>query len=55
MPAPPRQPPRLGLADDHVRLALPEGELAIPLNAIKKAKLVLTDDLLAAAQMERRS
>ena len=45
----------LGLADDHVRLALPEGELAIPLNAIKKAKLVLTDDLLAAAQMERRS
>ena len=45
----------LGLADDHVRLALPEGELAIPLNAIKKAKLALTDDLRAAAQMERRS
>jgi ribosome maturation factor RimP len=45
----------LGLADDQVRLALPEGEQAIPLDAIKKAKLVLTDDLLAAAQMERRS
>lgn len=45
----------LGLADDQVRLALPEGQQSIPLDAIKKAKLVLTDDLLAAAQMERRS
>ena len=45
----------LGLADDRVRLALPEGELSIPFEAIKKAKLVLTDELLAAAQMERRS
>jgi ribosome maturation factor RimP len=45
----------LGVADDRVRLALPEGEQSIPLDAIKKAKLVLTDDLLAAAQMERRS
>lgn len=45
----------LGVADDQVRLALPEGEQSIPLDAIKKAKLVLTDDLLAAAQMERRS
>jgi ribosome maturation factor RimP len=45
----------LGLAGDQVRLALPEGEQLIPLDAIKKAKLELTDDLLAAAQMERRS
>jgi ribosome maturation factor RimP len=45
----------LGLADDHVRLALPEGEQSIPLDAIKKAKLVLTDELLAAAQMQRRN
>lgn len=45
----------LGLAGDDVRLALPEGEKAIPFNAIKKAKLVLTDELLAAAQSERRS
>jgi ribosome maturation factor RimP len=45
----------LGVADDQVRLALPEGEQSIPLDAIKKAKLVLTDDLIAAAQMERRS
>jgi len=49
----------IGLADDRVRLALPEGERSIPFDAIKKAKLVLTDELLAAAraerQMERRS
>lgn len=45
----------LGLTDDQVRLALPEGEKSIPFDAIKKAKLVLTDELLAAAQTERRS
>jgi ribosome maturation factor RimP len=49
----------VGLADDRVRLALPDGERAIPFDAIKKARLVLTDELLAAArterQMERRS
>jgi ribosome maturation factor RimP len=45
----------LGLAGDEVRLALPEGEKSIPFDAIKKAKLVLTDELLAAAQTERRS
>ena len=38
-----------------MRLALPEGEQSIPFDAIKKAKLVLTDELLAAAQTERRS
>jgi ribosome maturation factor RimP len=45
----------LGLAGEQVRLALPEGETSIPFDAIKKAKLVLTDELLAAAQNERRS
>jgi ribosome maturation factor RimP len=45
----------LGLVGDQVRLALPEGETSIPFDAIKKAKLVLTDELLAAAQTERRS
>ena len=45
----------LGLAGDQVRLALPEGAMSIPFDAIKKAKLVLTDELLAAAQTERRS
>jgi ribosome maturation factor RimP len=43
-----------GLAGDRVRLALPEGECSIPLDAIKKAKLVLTDELLATAQRERQ-
>jgi ribosome maturation factor RimP len=45
----------LGLAGDHIRLALPEGEMSVPFDAIKKAKLVLTDELLAAARTERRS
>ena len=45
----------VGLAGDQVRLALPEGERSIPFDAIKKAKLVLTDELLTAARMERRS
>jgi ribosome maturation factor RimP len=45
----------LGLADDDVRIQLPEGEQRIALGAIKKAKLVLTDELLAASRQERRS
>jgi len=40
----------LGVADDSVRLALPEGEVTLPLSAIARSKLVLTDELLAAAQ-----
>jgi ribosome maturation factor RimP len=45
----------LGLSGDDVRIRLAEGERTIPLAAIKKAKLVLTDELLAAAQAEQRS
>jgi ribosome maturation factor RimP len=45
----------VGVIDDDVCLQLPEGEQRIPYGAVKKAKLVLTDDLLAAAQVERRS
>ena len=44
-----------GVIDDEVCLRMPEGEQRIPYAAVKKAKLVLTDDLLAAAQAERRS
>jgi ribosome maturation factor RimP len=44
----------IGLAGDRVRLALPEGERSIPFDSIKKAKLVLTDELLAH-QVERGS
>jgi ribosome maturation factor RimP len=45
----------LGLSGDDVRIRLAKGERTIPLAAIKKAKLVLTDELLAAAQAEQRS
>lgn len=43
----------LGIEADAVRIALPDAELAIPLDDIKKAKLVLTDELLAAARAEQ--
>lgn len=39
----------LGIADDAVRIALPEGEWRVPFAEIHRAKLVLTEDLLAAA------
>jgi len=45
----------LGLHDQAVRLAMPEGEKEIPLSAIRKAKLVLTDELIAAAEAEGRN
>jgi ribosome maturation factor RimP len=38
----------LGRADDHIRLVDDAGEVRLPLAAIAKAKLVITDDLLAA-------
>lgn len=45
----------LGLDGDEVRLQLPEGEQRLALGDIKKARLVLTDELLSAARPERRS
>ena len=45
----------LGVVDEAVGLVLPEGERRIPLSAIRKAKLVLTDDLIAAAEAEGRN
>lgn len=39
----------LGRKGDVVRLALPEGQASIPVADIRRAKLVLTDELLAAA------
>ncbi len=45
----------VGMAGDEVCLQLPEGEQKIPFGAVKKAKLVLTDELIAAARAERRS
>jgi ribosome maturation factor RimP len=45
----------VGLDGDDVCLRSAEGEQRIPFGAVKKAKLVLSDDLIAAAQAERRS
>jgi ribosome maturation factor RimP len=39
----------LGRETGHVRLALENGEVRLPFDAIAKAKLVLTDELLALA------
>ena len=39
----------LGLEGDDVRVATDEGEAALPFDAIAKAKLELTDELLSAA------
>ncbi len=43
----------LGLDGDRVRLAADDGEVAVPFADVAKAKLVLTDDLIAAAQRGR--
>jgi ribosome maturation factor RimP len=45
----------LGIAEGMVRIALPEGSVVLPLDAILKARLVLTDELLAAAQAQQRA
>ena len=43
----------VGLDEDRVKIALPDGEVAVPLGEIIRAKLVLTDELLAAAARQR--
>jgi ribosome maturation factor RimP len=40
----------LGRAGEHVRVATDQGEVELPLGDVVRAKLVLTDELLAAAQ-----
>jgi len=40
----------LGRSEDRVRLATDAGEVALPLTAVSRAKLIVTDDLLAAHQ-----
>jgi ribosome maturation factor RimP len=44
----------LGLAGDAVRIAAEEGEAALPVADIVRAKLVLTDELIAAAQRRQQ-
>lgn len=39
-----------GVVDDGVRIAFDEGETLVPFEAIQRAKLVMTDELLAAPQ-----
>ena len=43
----------LGLEGETVRIETKEGEVALPCSAIAKAKLVLTDDLIAATERVR--
>jgi ribosome maturation factor RimP len=45
----------LGMVDDQLHLQLDEGEQTIPYAGIKKAKLIVTDEVLAAAAAEQRS
>lgn len=45
----------LGLEGETVRLAMPEGTVALPAHSILKASLVLTDELLAAAGNRARA
>jgi ribosome maturation factor RimP len=44
----------VGVEGDAVRLDTEGGPVAVPLAAIKRAKLVLTDELIAAAAAQRR-
>ena len=44
----------LGVVDDELRLQLEDGEQAIPYAEIKKAKLIVTDEMLAAARQAGR-
>jgi ribosome maturation factor RimP len=43
----------LGADDGTVRIALEDREVALPLADIARAKLLLTDELLAAAQKQQ--
>ncbi len=43
-----------GVDADAVRVALDDGEVALPYKAIRNAKLVLTDELIAAASAAGR-
>jgi len=45
----------LGVADDAVRVALADREVALPLTDVVRAKLVLTDELLAAARKQQET
>lgn len=43
-----------GTAEEEIRLELPDGEVGLPFALIQKAKLLLTDELLAASAKDKR-
>jgi len=45
----------LGLSDDNIRLALDRDDVTLPFAGIARAKLLLTDDLLAAEETRQQS
>ncbi len=44
----------LGIENGNVRISQGDGAAVVPFSIIKKAKLVLTDELIAAAQTQKR-
>lgn len=42
----------LGLDGDEIRLAMDVGEVRLPFSDVQRAKLVMTDELIAAAQQQ---
>ncbi len=42
----------LGVEEDAIKLAAEDGEVLLPLSDVAKAKLVLTDELIAASQTQ---
>jgi ribosome maturation factor RimP len=45
----------LGIEHDTVRIEIDEGEVKLPYPDIQRAKLVLTDDLIAASEEKKRA
>lgn len=44
----------LGVENGNVRISADDGSAVVPFEAIKKAKLILTDELISAAQSQKR-
>ena len=44
----------LGVENGNVRIARDEGSHSVPFETIKKAKLILTDELISAAESQKR-
>ena len=45
----------LGVEDDNIRIEIEQGEVKLPYPDIQRAKLVLTDDLIAASEEKKRA